>query len=181
MKFPGGSRLTPVQGAWLLALLTLGWLVFLFFPKPKPPPEPLPPFEIRSPSKLEQLGLPNNPDLKGLPDFFGIWASGADWRDNRTYFAYWHPGADAFAYYVEARRTGEKTYRFRLVMDPTKAGFVLDEDMPADSPLRLYRWPAAKAQVSAPPPPLPPAIETAPAQVPVRIDLPTQSASPPKP
>lgn len=148
MKFPGGSRLSPAQGGWLMALLLVAWVGFLFLPKPKPPSQPLPPFEVHPPSKLEQVGLPNNPDLVSLPAVFSLWADKAPWGHGPVFFAYWHPGANDFTYFIEATRTAPDEYRFRLLdKAPPEDTYYLAEPMASDCPIRYFLRPVRSQDV----------------------------------
>jgi hypothetical protein len=108
------SRFTTAQAGWIALAIFSGWLVFLFLPvsrKPKPPAATeLPP--VTAQSKLEAVGLTNNPDWQGLPDYFAIWADSLEWHDDRTAFAYWNPGSLSYSYFFEATRANGR-YRFR--------------------------------------------------------------------
>jgi hypothetical protein len=93
---------------------------------------------VKPPSKLQAVGLPDNPDFEGLPEFFAVWAEHAEWKDNRTIFAYWHPGAQDFAYYFEAIR-GPEGFRFRPIPEPNLGDDQYLEEKPEGSPIRFYR------------------------------------------
>ena len=104
------------KASWIIVLLLLAWVIFLFAPFPlreKPAPtSSLPP--IAAQSKLESVGLANNPDWQGLPDYFVIWAGQLEWRGDKTVFAYWNPGSNSYSYLFEATR-GNGRYRFRAI------------------------------------------------------------------
>lgn len=127
------SRFTTAQAGWIALAIFGGWLVFLFLPvsrKPKPAaPAALPP--VAAQSKLEAVGLANNPDWQGLPDYFAIWADKLSWKDDRTRFAYWNPGSQSYSYYFEAERSAG-TYRFRSLtrreLDETQGEYVDPND-----------------------------------------------------
>lgn len=104
MKAPWSGQLSAVQSGWLMALLFFGFLAFLLIPGPKPKPEPLPAFVVKPPSRLVALGLPDNPDLEALPEFFALFADQAEWRNDKTIFAYWNPGSNSHSYFFEATR-----------------------------------------------------------------------------
>jgi len=112
------SRFTTAQAGWIALVVFAAWLVFLFVPtsrKPKPAaPTALPP--VVAQSKLESVGLANNPDWQGLPDYFAIWANNVEWVGNKTYFAYWNPGSYSYSYFFEATRGGEGI-RFRSLAE----------------------------------------------------------------
>ncbi len=104
MKAPWSGKLSAAKAGWLIALLFFGWLAFLFAPAPKPKPEPLPAFVVKPPSRLVALGLPDNHDLECLPEFFALYADTAEWKNDKTKFAYWNPGSNSYSYFFEAMR-----------------------------------------------------------------------------
>jgi len=138
MNAPGPSQSPVAKAGWLIALIFVGWLAFLFIPVPKPDPKAAPPYVKPPPSRLVALGLPDNPDLEHLPEFFALYADKAEWKDNKTIFAYWNPGSNSYSYFVEAIRAKE-AFRFRMVPEPHLATYGPDENMPEDCPIRLYR------------------------------------------
>ena len=139
---PTLNQRSPVAKAgWLIGVFLMGWLAFLFIPWPGRvrPPDPLPKMVVKPPSKLQAAGLPDNPDFAGLPEFFSIWADHAEWQDNRTTFAYWHPGAQDFAYYFEAVRV-PGGFHFRQIPEPKADDeHYLEEKLTEASPIRFYR------------------------------------------
>jgi len=108
------GRTSTAAAGWLFLLLFAGWLTFVFAPRSKPPVAARPKSEATKPSKLAAVGLPDNPDLEGLPDYFALWADKADWVNDRALFAYWSPGAMDYSYYFEAIRKDGKI-RFRPI------------------------------------------------------------------
>ncbi len=132
MKFSGTGQLSAAKTGWLVLLLFFGWLAFLLMPSPKPKPEPLPVFVVNPQSHLVALGLPDNPDLEHLPEFFALYADKAPWTDDKAVFAYWNPGANRYSYLFEATRN-DGVYHFRVLSekDPDYellSGFVEDWD-----------------------------------------------------
>jgi hypothetical protein len=113
MSGSASNRIPPNLVGLIFFLLLGAWLTFVYWPRRKEVLSPVAPMTVES--KLEAAGLENNPDWEGLPEFFAIWADKIEWNDNKAYFAYWHPGARAYAYLFEAvRREGK--YRFRTVL-----------------------------------------------------------------
>ncbi len=130
MNAPAIERTSAAKAGWVVVLLIAAWLVFLLVPgtrEAKPAASnALPP--VAAESKLESVGLANNPDWFGLADYFAIWTGNVDWVENRTFFAYWNPGSYSYSYFFEAIREGEKI-RFRsLPAKPADARFILDDD-----------------------------------------------------
>ncbi len=180
------SRFTTTQAAWIALVVFGGWLVFLFLPvsqKPKPEASPaLPPMAAQS--KLEAVGLANNPDWQGLPDYFAIWAEGLDWQDDRVGFAYWNPGSRSYSYFFEATRVGGG-YRFRILsrkesapLEDVVAGLVPEGKESDAHPFVFWRNEAGVysqaagkpgVKIVAPPPP------------PIKVDLPVKSLPVPPP
>ena len=111
------SRFTTAQAGWIALAVFGGWLVFLFLPssrKSKPVgPAALPP--VTAQSKLESVGLANNPDWYGLPDYFSIWADQFAMDENdQVQFAYWNPGSRSYSYFFEVKRK-RGGYHFRAL------------------------------------------------------------------
>lgn len=131
------ERTSAAKAGWVVAALTIGWLVFLLLPRPvaqkksKPPPGPL------TATSLTRAGLPDYADWAGLPEIFGIWADKAEWKEGKTRFAYWHPVTKSHSYHFEAIRI-EGGYRFREIAEPREEGYEWDPGAPEDSPLRLF-------------------------------------------
>lgn len=133
------GKLPAAKAGWLLALVFVGWLAFLFVPGPKPEPLLAPAFVKPPPSRLVELGLPDNPDLEHLPEFFALYADQAEWKDDKTIFAYWNPGSKRYSYFFEATRTNG-SYRFMTIAEPHNERYSFDGDMPEDGPVRLYKY-----------------------------------------
>lgn len=137
MSTPTQTRTSAAKAGWLIGLLFAGWLVFLLAPRLREAPAPAPESVVkRTPTRLAALGLEDITDLEQVPEMFAIWADFGEWRDNRTRFAYWSPGAQDYIYHIEGRRTPDG-YRFRMIGKPTDAE--LGDELAADSPLRFYR------------------------------------------
>jgi len=129
------QRISPNRVALVLVLLLAAWLVFQFLPrKGKPVPAMAP---VAAESRLRSVGLADNPDWEGLPEFFTLMAAKAEWKDGRTRFAYWHPVMKTYSYYFEAIRDGAD-FRFREIAEPCDENYEWDPDAPAESPLRLF-------------------------------------------
>lgn len=106
------QRIAPGRVLLIMVLLLAVWLIFQFWPQKKPAPAPLPP--VQAESKLQAVGLANNPDWDGLPEQFAVWADKISWNDDTVRFAYWNPGSRSYSYFFEAKRVKGK-YRFRAV------------------------------------------------------------------
>ncbi len=106
------QRIAPNRVALIGVLLLAAWLVFEFYPRPAKSVPPVAP--VVTESKLNTVDLADNPDWAGLPEFFAVWADKLEWDDEKTLFAYWHPGSKTYAYYFEAIRHGG-SYRFRVL------------------------------------------------------------------
>jgi hypothetical protein len=128
------QRVAPKWVVLILALLLGVWLVFQFYPRKKPVP-PLPP--LAAETKLNAVGLANNPDWDGLPEFFAIVENRAEWKDGRTRFAYWHPVMKTYSYYFEATRDGTG-FRFKEIAEPHDPDCYLEENPAEDSRIRFY-------------------------------------------
>ncbi len=134
MNPPVIQRVSPNRVALILALLLTAWLVFEFFPHKGKPALSVAP--VMAESKLHAVGLADNPDWDGLPEFFAIVADKAEWKDGRTRFAYWHPVMKTYSYYFEAIRSGEGV-RFREIAEPHDSDHFWDEEVTEDSPIRF--------------------------------------------
>lgn len=104
------NRIPANQVVWLLVGLVVIWVAWLFVPKSEKPRATNPPMVIES--KLRAVGLRDNPDWDGLPEFFTVWADHAGWKDDKAQFAYWNPGSRSYSYFFEAARSKGKI-RFR--------------------------------------------------------------------
>lgn len=145
-KSAGTSRFSPAVASWLVALGFVGLLVLLFWPAPEEPSPPPPPVIARPPSELPKVGLPDDPDLEGLPGFFAVWADYAEWKDNKAIFAYRHPVSGEFSLFFEAMRTPEG-FRFRPIADRRETqGLVLADDLAPSAAIRFLQ-PAAAVTV----------------------------------
>jgi hypothetical protein len=136
---PADSQIPLGKLAWFMLLLVVGApLAFFFLATPRDrEAEPALPRAQRELTKLESVGLRDYRDWDGLPEIFALWAERAHWRNNRTRFSYWNPGTNSYSYFFEARRTANG-YRFREIPEPRDSGYEWDQDVAADSPLRLY-------------------------------------------
>jgi hypothetical protein len=106
------ERSSAAKAGWVFVVIFLGWLAFVFVPSPKPDPKSPEKLAARPVSKLRAVGLPDNPDLEGLPEIFAIWADHAQWKDDKTQFAYWNPANRSYSYLFEAsRRNGKARFR----------------------------------------------------------------------
>jgi hypothetical protein len=131
------NRLSPAFTGWVIGGLFVGMLVLLFWPAPKEAPAPPPPLIERPSSELTKVGLPDDPDLEGLPAFFAIWADYAEWKDGKTIFAYRHPVSGEFSFYFEATRTAEG-YRFRPIPAPVEGGQLRLRDFGREVPVAFW-------------------------------------------
>lgn len=138
MKAPWSGQLSAAQTGWLVMLLFFGWLGYLLVPVPKPEPPP-PPAPVKlPPSRLVALGLPDNPDLEHLPEYFALYADQAEWKDDKTIFAYWNPGSNSYSYFFEAMRTNGKSFfhpiskfeAYKNMSDEENLEYELDDYVP---------------------------------------------------
>lgn len=144
MNAPGPSHSPVAKAGWLIVLIFVGWLAFLFVPVPKPEPKPAPPYVKPPPSRLVALGLPDNPDLEHLPEFFAVFADKAEWKNDKTIFAYWNPGSNSYSYFFEAiRLNGSIHFKEIPVIVAAEEDQVLEnglrwsESRPDDCPIRF--------------------------------------------
>jgi hypothetical protein len=138
MKTPAMGRPSAAIAGWLFAAVFAAWLVFLLVPAPKPPAGIEPPSVPPALSKLAAVGLPDNPDFAGLPEYFALWADKADWVNDRALFAYWSPATLDYSYFFEAVRRDGKV-RFHMVDKPPNYDVTLSasEPQPVEHPLRF--------------------------------------------
>jgi hypothetical protein len=137
MNTPALERTSAAKAGWLIIVLTVGWMAIVLWPggpelpAAKPGAVPLPA------SSLTRAGLRENPDWEGLPEIFAIWADKADWKDNRTRFAYWHPVMKTYSYYFEAARSA-RGYLFREIAEPLDPVYFWDDSLGDECPIRFY-------------------------------------------
>jgi hypothetical protein len=124
------ERSSAAKAGWVFVAIFAGWLLFVFVPAPKPDVKPTEKSPARPVSKLRLVGLPDNPDLEGLPEFFAVWADKAEWKDNRTVFAYWNPGTKDYTYFFQAVRRGREV-RFHEIAKPDGFVFAHEPNGPA--------------------------------------------------
>ena len=178
MKAPALERTSAAKAGWLIIALTLGWLVFLFLPDPAQE-QPAKPAAVPIPTtSLTKAGLREYTDWEGLPEIFAIWADKAEWKDNRTKFAYWHPVMKSYSYYFEAVRTGGG-YRFQEIAKPHDPDYFWDESLGDDCPIRFYIRPGKDSMIRSMPSPVSPAVENVKPQVDaVPVTIPTTDLKP---
>ncbi len=138
MKAPALERTSAAKAGWLIIVLTAGWMVFVVWPGSPEAPAAKPPSIPLPASSLTRAGLREYADWEGLPEIFAIWEDKADWKDNRTRFAYWHPVMKTYSYYFEAVRTA-KGYHFREIAEPHDADHYWDESLGEECPIRFYK------------------------------------------
>ena len=128
------QRVAPNRVVLILALLLAIWLGFQFYPQKQPAP---PPIGAVPESKLHAVRLADYTDWEGLPEFFAVWASHAEWKNDRTRFAYWHPVMKTYSYFFEATRKGG-SIRFREIAEPHDPDHFWDESLGEECPIRFY-------------------------------------------
>ena len=137
MKAPVLERTSAAKAGWLIIVLTVGWMAFVLWPDRPEAPAPAPaPVPVPA-SSLTRAGLRDYTDWQGLPEIFAIWADQAEWKDNRTRFAYWHPVMKTYSYYFEAVRSA-KGYRFREIAEPHDPDHFWDDSLGDECPVRFY-------------------------------------------
>lgn len=111
-------RTSVAKAGWLVGLVFAGWLIFLLGPADAPDAAQKPPATAAAKAYgLAEYGLEENPDLEMLPAIFKIWADEAEWENDQTRIAYWHPGLRDYGYFFEvARKNGR--YRFKPIGKP---------------------------------------------------------------
>lgn len=137
MKTAGWERTSAAKAGWLVIVLTVGWVAFIFLADSSTPPPPEPAKISVPASSLQQAGLRDYVDWEGLPEIFALWADHAEWKDNHTRFAYWHPVTKSYSYFFEARRVNGR-YRFREIPEPRASEFHLGENLGDDCPIRFF-------------------------------------------
>jgi hypothetical protein len=108
------QRTSAAKAGWIIGLIFFAWLAFLFVPVPRSRTKEVTPVVLLAPSKLRVAGLKDNPDWDGLPELFAIWSDSAEWKDDKTHFAYWNPGSNSYSYFFEANRENGDV-RFRQI------------------------------------------------------------------
>jgi hypothetical protein len=135
---PFTGRFSAARTGLILFFILVAWLGFVAMPSRKEVAKRIAPEESALAVKLHAVGLPENPDYEGLPEIFAIWAGKAEWKDNKTKFAYWHPVMKTYSYYFEATRV-ESRFRFVEIAKPQdSAGYYLDDSLGDDCPVRFY-------------------------------------------
>lgn len=134
---PVTGKISAIKTGWVLLVLLAIWVTFIALPSPKEGAQKIPAPENALGLELRAVGLPDNPDLGGLPEIFSIWADKAEWKDGRTRFAYWHPVMKTYAYFFEAIRVDGRV-RFREISEPHDQGFHWDQSLSDDCPIRFY-------------------------------------------
>ena len=165
MKPPALERTSAAKAGWLVILLTVGWMALVLWPVPAEPPAAKPASIPLPASSLTRAGLREYTDWAGLPEIFAIWADHAEWQNNRTRFAYWHPVMKTYSYYFEAVRV-VGGYRFKEITEPPTSDFehYWDESLGEDCPIRFYR--SSELKKSSPSlAPAKPALDRAPPNV----------------
>ncbi|HWA26366.1 MAG TPA: hypothetical protein VG734_11945 [Lacunisphaera sp.] len=130
----------------VLAALLAIWIGFQFHPQRKGSPPPLAP--VQAESRLRSVGLRDNLDWDGLPEFFAIVADKAEWKDGKTRFSYWHPVMKDYSYYFEATRENGRV-RFREIAEPHDPNYFWEEKPIEESRVRFYY----SVPTPVPPPP----------------------------
>jgi len=172
-----GRRPFPKVMGWVIPVFMIGWLAFLFLPMPRPEPPP-PRILAQVPTKLELAGLPNGLDFEGVPDFFAAFVDHAEWKDNRTLFAYWHPVMETYSYYFEATRVGDH-FHFREIPEPSKVAYALADDLPDDCPIRFYHSVPVPVPAEVRGPLVAPSMAHDPVPVMVKVNQPRPDPLPP--
>ena len=148
---PVTGKFSAAKTAFILLFLLVVWLAFVAVPARKETVKRVLAEEDPFALKLRAVGLPNNPDLGGLPEIFAIWADKAEWKEGKTKFAYWHPGMKTYAYHFEATRV-EGRIRFAGIPEPQESDYDQDESLGEDCPIRFYRLVDPKAPFVVRPP-----------------------------
>ncbi len=134
---PLTGKISAIKTGWVLLVLLAIWLTFIALPSPKEEVQAIPAPANALGLELRAVGLPDNPDLGGLPEIFSIWAGEAEWKDGRTRFAYWHPVMKTYAYFFEAIRV-DGHVRFKEISEPHDQGYRWDDSLSDDCPIRFY-------------------------------------------
>jgi len=134
---PVTGKFSAAKTALILLFLLVVWLVFVVMPSRKEAIKKSLFAESALTLKLRAVGLPDNSDLGGLPEIFAIWADKAEWKDDKTKFAYWHPVMKTYSYYFEATRVGGRI-TFVEIPEPQEPILGQDESLGEDCPIRFY-------------------------------------------
>ena len=135
---PFTGKFSAARTGLILFFILAVWLGFVAMPSRKEVAKKSQPVQSALAVKLHAVGLPENPDYEGLPEIFAIWAGNAEWKDDKTKFAYWHPVMKTYSYYFEATRI-EGRFRFVEIAAPQEsAGYYLDDSLGDDSPVSFY-------------------------------------------
>jgi hypothetical protein len=137
MKTPALERTSAAKAGWVIILLTVGWMAFVLWPWPQDKPAAQPAAIPVPATSLTRSGLPEYTDWEGLPEIFAIWADKAEWKNNRTRFAYWHPVMKNYSYYFEAVRVAGG-FHFKEIAEPREPGCFWDESLGEECPIRFY-------------------------------------------
>lgn len=182
MKAPASGRISAAKTGWIIALLMLGWVLFLVLPfgREEKIDSPKTPVERPGEAELAAVGLGYNVDWIGLPQYFAVWADRIGWAGDETEFAYWNPGSRSYSYIIKATRVGGR-YRFRYVSTGPTVNLASDSVPESDT------HPFVFLVVEAPSPAEPVRFLSAPmAPIPTgeapqaKVDLPASRLEPPK-
>jgi hypothetical protein len=130
-QLPGSSRTSAAKAGWVVGLLLVGWLGFVLVPLPPEKKGTRAVTNAQVDSKLRTVGLTDNVDWDGLPDYFAVWAPQAHWHNDKAKFAYWHAGSRSYAYFFEVTRN-QGTYRFRSITEKEALGSHQDHSFVKD-------------------------------------------------
>jgi hypothetical protein len=142
------GRISVAKAGWLIVAFVVIWPLFVLLPfGRKEVSSPVHATRTAAGTKLSAVGLKPNLDWEGMPELFAVSAAQAWWDEEKTQFAYWHPGANAYAYFFEATRYGER-YRFRAITkrEALTGKEFLDEGSGVYQPTNV---PPTSAQVAA--------------------------------
>ena len=154
---PVAGKVSAIKTGLVLLFLLLIWVLFIALPSREEVSPEIPASESAVALKLRAVGLPDNPDLGGLPEIFSIWVDKAEWKDGRTRFAYWHPIMKTYAYFFQAIRVDGRV-RFKEISEPHDQGYRWDKSLSDDCPIRFYTSVIKQVPNSEhePAPPIPP-------------------------
>jgi hypothetical protein len=124
MSTRASERISTAKTGWVVALLMVGWVLFLILPFGRDEPAPVAPHPVDRPGEadLAAVGLHYNVDWIGLPQYFAVWSKSIQWTNDKVQFAYWNAGRESYSYFFEAtRRDGSVRFRSITVMEMTLA------------------------------------------------------------